>query len=73
MAFFIDLHIIFFLDKYGNRCYIAGKIRADSRFTSLPVYSVTADIEEQKAFAEHGFTGILLKPVTIVKLSRLFN
>ena len=72
MAFFIDLHIIFF-DKYGNRCYIAGKIRADSRFTSLPVYSVTADIEEQKAFAEHGFTGILLKPVTIVKLSRLFN
>ncbi len=52
---------------------LVGKIRADSRFTSLPVYAVTADIEEQKAFAEHGFTGILLKPVTIVKLSRLFN
>ena len=52
---------------------LVGKIRADERFARLPVYAVTADIEEQKTFEEHGFTGILLKPVTIDKLSRLFN
>ena len=52
---------------------LVAKIRADGRFNDLPVYAVTADIEEQKTFQEHGFTGLLLKPVTIVKLSRLFN
>ena len=52
---------------------LVAKIREDDRFVDLPVYAVTADIEEQKSFEEHGFTGILLKPVTIVKLSRLFN
>lgn len=52
---------------------LVTKVRADKRFANLPVYAVTADIEEQKKFEEHGFTGILLKPVTIDKLSRLFN
>ena len=52
---------------------LVAKLRADKRFVTLPVYAVTADIEEQKKFEEHGFTGILLKPVTIDKLSRLFN
>jgi signal transduction histidine kinase/PAS domain-containing protein len=52
---------------------LVAKIRADKRFANLPVYAVTADIEEQKAFVEHGFTGLLLKPVTIDKLSRLFS
>ena len=52
---------------------LVTKVRADKRFASLPVYAVTADIEEQKKFEEHGFTGILLKPVTIDKLLRLFN
>ena len=52
---------------------LVARIRADERFAGLPVYAVTADIEEQKVFVEHGFTGILLKPVTIDKLSRLFN
>ena len=52
---------------------LVAEIRADKRFASLPVYAVTADIEEQKKYGEHGFTGILLKPVTIDKLSRLFN
>ena len=52
---------------------LVSMIRADERFASLPVYAVTADIEEQKKFESHGFTGILLKPVTIDKLSRLFN
>ena len=48
-------------------------IRADERFAKLPVYAVTADVEEQKVFAESGFTGILLKPLTIDKLSNLFK
>ena len=52
---------------------LASKIRADERFANLPVYAVTADIEEKKFFAEHGFTGVLLKPLTIDKLSRIFN
>ncbi len=52
---------------------LVAKIRADERFAGLPVYAVTADIEEQKTFEEHGFTGILLKPLTIEKLSGLFN
>ena len=52
---------------------LVSKVRADERFAGLPVYAVTADIEEQKKFEAHGFTGILLKPVTIDKLSRLFN
>ncbi|MDD6338425.1 MAG: ATP-binding protein [Lentisphaeria bacterium] len=52
---------------------LVAKIREDSRFVNLPVYAITADIEEKKSFEEHGFTGLLLKPVTIVKLSRLFK
>ena len=59
------------------RAFLSYILRTDetySKFTlikDLPVYAVTADIEEQKKFEEHGFTGILLKPVTIEKLSRL--
>lgn len=52
---------------------LAAKIRADERFAGIPVYVVTADIEEQKVFAEHGFTGVLLKPLTVDKLARLFG
>ncbi len=49
------------------------KIRADERFAELPVYAVTADVEEQKNFAERGFTGVLLKPLTIETLSDFFK
>ena len=52
---------------------LVSKIRADKRFAELPVYAVTADVEEQKAFAERGFTGTLLKPLTIDRLSKLFR
>ena len=51
---------------------LVAKIRADERFADLPVYAVTADVEEQKNFAERGFTGVLLKPLTIDTLSSLF-
>ena len=36
-------------------------------------FFITADIEEQKTFEKHGFTGILLKPLTIDKLAGFFN
>ena len=52
---------------------LVSKIRADERFAGLPVYAVTADVEEQKAFSERGFTGVLLKPLTIGILSGLFQ
>ena len=52
---------------------LVAKIRADEHFADLPVFAVTADIEERKSFAEHKFTGTLLKPLTIDKLSRLFK
>ena len=52
---------------------LVAMIRADERFAALPVYAVTADVEEQKSFAESGFTGILLKPLTIDILSSLFQ
>ena len=51
---------------------LVAKIRADKRFADLPVYAVTADIEAQQTFAENGFTGLLLKPVTIDKISGIF-
>ena len=40
-------------------------IRANGRLVKLPVYVVTADVEMQKRYEEVGFTGILLKPVTV--------
>ena len=51
---------------------LVAKIRTDERFADLPVYAVTADVEEQKNYAERGFTGVLLKPLTIDTLSKVF-
>ena len=51
---------------------LVSTIREDDRFAELPVYAVTADVEEQKFFTEQGFTGVLLKPLTIDVLSKLF-
>ena len=39
-------------------------IRADSALSGLHVVVVTADVEFRAKFAEIGFDGILLKPVT---------
>ncbi|MBO7088896.1 MAG: response regulator, partial [Lentisphaeria bacterium] len=52
---------------------LVAKIRMDERFAELPVYAVTADVEEQKNFAERGFTGVLLKPLTVNTLSEFFK
>ena len=51
---------------------LVEKIRSDDRFAVLPVYAVTADVEEQKYSSEQGFTGVLLKPLTSDKLANLF-
>ena len=52
---------------------LVAKIRVDGRFAELPVYAVTADVEEQKNFVERGFTGVLLKPLTVNTLSEFFK
>ena len=44
------------------------KLRADSRFRSLPVYLVTADTEFDNDARTRLFTGVLLKPLTYDKL-----
>lgn len=44
------------------------EIRKNHAWDNIPVYAVTADIEAQKTFADMGFAGILLKPLTMEKL-----
>ena len=46
-------------------------IRANKKPASIPVYVVTADVEMLKQFKETGFTGILLKPITVDKLKNI--
>ena len=46
-------------------------IRGHPRLSSMPVYVITADVETQKHYADLGFTGILLKPVTLERLTAL--
>ena len=46
-------------------------IRANKKPSSLPVYVVTADVEMLKQFKETGFTGIILKPITVDKLKNI--
>ena len=43
-------------------------IRANAAMSALPVYVITADVEMLSKFETAGFTGILLKPVTVDKL-----
>ena len=48
------------------------KLRADSRFTKLPVFALTADTESRQDPRTDLFSGILLKPVTYDKLMEIF-
>ena len=48
-------------------------IRADLAFKDLPVYVITADVEAMKTYSGHGFTGILLKPITLEGLKELLE
>ena len=48
-------------------------VRKDPRLAHIPVYAVTADVEARKRSEEMGFTGIVLKPVTLDKLTQLLT
>jgi len=50
---------------------LAKAIRANPALASLRVIVVTADVEFREKAAEMGFDGILLKPITGEKLSRI--
>ena len=45
-------------------------IRANPMLSRLPVVALTADVEYRSKYAEVGFDGILLKPVTLATLSK---
>ena len=47
-------------------------VRADATLARLPVYLVTADVEARHQAEADGFTGILLKPVTLEGLQEVF-
>ena len=51
---------------------LAEKLRADSRFSKLPVFALTADTEFQRDARTSLFTGILFKPLTFDKLVETF-
>ena len=55
-----------------NSIEFIGKLRADSRFSRLPVFAVTADAEFQRDVRNGLFTGTLLKPLTYDKLTEAF-
>ena len=54
-----------------NGMEFVEKLRADSRFSGLPVYALTADTEFRADARSELFTEILLKPVTYEKLVKV--
>ena len=48
------------------------KLRADPRFSRIPVFALTADTEFRRDVRTSLFTGILLKPLTYEKLAATF-
>ena len=68
-----DLVISDFWMPNMNGLELIEKLRADSRFTHLPVYALTADTEIRGDERTRHFTGILLKPVTYNKLIEAFS
>ena len=48
-------------------------IRADPSMASIPVYVMTADVDMRDTFTGMGFTGLLLKPVTIENLKEVIG
>jgi len=53
--------------------HLIREIRSREQWKTLRVYAVTADVETQKSFKESGFTGILLKPVTLNMLQAIID
>lgn len=56
------------MDGYG----LIRSVRSKAKLSALPVYLVTADVEARTQAERCGFTGILLKPITLDKLQSLF-
>ena len=56
-----------------NGLELVEKLRADPRFSRLPIYAVTADTEFLRDDRNKLFTGILLKPLTYAKLLETFS
>jgi len=52
---------------------LVKRIRADARLRHLKVCSITADVEALSTYREQGFDALLLKPVTVEKLSELLG
>ncbi len=52
---------------------LVKEIRKNDQWKELPVYAVTADSEAQESYESLGFTGILLKPVTLDKLRKMLS
>ena len=46
-------------------------IRSNPKLAGLPVYVITADVEIQQSHQDMGFSGILLKPVTVDALKSI--
>ena len=55
-----------------NGIELIEKLRADSRFSHLPVFALTADTECKRDARTELFTGIFLKPLTYGKLMEMF-
>ena len=49
------------------------EIRKNERWKELPVYAVTADTESHDSYGALGFTGVLLKPITMERLRKLLS
>ncbi len=52
---------------------LVSRIRGDERLAHLKVCSITADVEARTTYKDQGFDMLLLKPVTLSKLSELFS
>ncbi len=55
-----------------NGAELAAAIRYEFPDAALPIVAVTADTEAEDNFSREHFSGILLKPVTVEKLQKLF-
>ena len=51
---------------------LVNAIRTDAALAGLPVYLVTADVEARDQARADGFDGVLLKPITLANLRKLF-
>ena len=51
---------------------LVNVIRSDASLAGLPVYLVTADVEARDQAEADGFAGVLLKPISLENLRKLF-